>query len=67
MQEGFHAAIRESLDDEEVNSHNEKPTILDGANIAGRVEYKPLAKRVSASELWLGDENAVPAHINGLD
>lgn len=57
----------ESLDDEEVNSHNEKPTILDGANIAGRVEYKPLAKRVSASELWLGDENAVPAHINGLD
>ena len=57
----------ESLDDEEVHSHNEKRTMLDCANIAGRIEYKPLAKRVSGSELWLGDENAVPAHINGLD
>ena len=54
----------ESLDDEEVHSHNEKRTMLDCANIAGR---KPLAKRVGGSELWLGDENAVPAHINGLD
>ncbi|KAK3170109.1 hypothetical protein OEA41_009495 [Lepraria neglecta] len=57
----------ESLDDEEVHSHNQKRTMLDCANIAGRIEYKPLAKRVSGSELWLGDENAVPAHINGLD
>ena len=57
----------ESLDDEEVHSHNEKRTMLNCASTAGRIEYKPLAKRVSGSELWLGDENAVPAHINGLD